>query len=314
MRDKTRQSEAVELYRPVGQFSSLGICLLISLFVHVLILGGLMLSPLGASDNRLTERGKAINVDLVAMNPEVSAPPEKESSEKESSEKESSEKESSETVSSEDASAESSTPQSPKADAAQPIPVKKSAKKNIPEDSEVKMPEAPEPETKTAMKKKTFDREKVLEDAVRQMGEKSSQQRPKSIEDRIARMGKDAGDQGYPEQSGNSRNADTGGKPSSEEYSRMEIYQAEVAVLMKQNWNFNPDMAGSTKGLEARLVIRIQPDGTVSEVWYEKRSGNEYLDESAYRTVKKASPLPPLPEGRQQYHLVLGFTPSGLAH
>ncbi|MCF8035873.1 MAG: TonB family protein [Desulfobacteraceae bacterium] len=298
MRDKTRQSEAVELYRPVAQFSSLGICLLISLFVHVAILGGLMLSPLGASDSRLTDRGKAINVDLVAMNPEVSAPPEKDAEQ---------------TASSETASAESSTPQKAEADEARPIPVKKSAKKNIPGDADVKMPEPPEPEVKTAMKKKTFDKEKVLEDAVRQMGEKSRQHRPKSIEDRIARMEKDAGDQGYPVQSGNSRNADTGGKAPSDEYTRMEIYQAEVAVLMKQNWTFNPDMAGSTKGLEARLVIRIQPDGTVSEVWYEKRSGNKYLDESAYKTVQKASPLPPLPEGRNQYHLVLGFTPTGLA-
>ena len=298
MRDKTRQSEAVELYRPVAQFSSLGICLLISLFVHVAILGGLMLSPLGASDSRLTERGKAINVDLVAMNPEVSAPPEKDAAQ---------------TAPSKTASAESSTPQKAAADEARPIPVKKSAKKHIPGDAEVKMPEPPEPEVKTAMKKKTFDKEKVLEDAVRQMAEKSRQQRPRSIAERIARMEKDAGDQGYPEQSGNSRNADTGGRAPSEEYTRMEIYQAEVAVLMKQNWTFNPDMAGSTEGLEARLVIRIQPDGTVSEVWYEKRSGNEYLDESAYRTVQKASPLPPLPEGRNQYHLVLGFTPTGLA-
>lgn len=300
MRDKTRQPEAVELYRPVAQFSSLGICLLISLFVHVVILGGLVLSPLGASDSRLTDRRDAINVDLVAMNPEVSAPPEKDSGQTESSE---------------NASAESITPQEVKAEEkeAQAIPVKKSAKKNIPEDTEVKTPEPSEPEVKTAKKKETFDKEKVLEDAVRQMGEQSRQQRPKSIEDRLARMEEDAGKQGYTEQSGNSRNADSGGSAPSEEYSRMEIYQAEVAVLMKQNWTFNPDMAGNTKGLEARLVIRIQPDGTVSEIWYEKRSGNKYLDESAYKTVEKASPLPPLPEGQQQYHLVLGFTPTGLA-
>ncbi|MBS3756624.1 MAG: TonB family protein [Desulfobacterales bacterium] len=298
MRDKTRQSEAVELYRPVAQFSSLGICLLISLFVHVVILGGLMLSPLGASDSRLTDRGKAINVDLVAMNPEVSAPPEKESDQ---------------TASSETASAESSTPQKAAADEARPIPVKKSAKKNIPKDHDVKMPEPPEPEVKTAMKKKTFDKEKVLEDAVRQMGEKYRQQRPRSIEDRIARMEKNVGSQKGVARLGNSQRADTTGSAPSDEYSRMEIYQAEVAVLMKHNWTFNPDMAGSTEGLETRLVIRIQPDGTVSEVWYEKRSGNKYLDESAYKTVKKASPLPPLPEGRNQYHLVLGFTPTGLA-
>ena len=71
-------------------------------------------------------------------------------------------------------------------------------------------------------------------------------------------------------------------------------------------------MAGDTRGLESRLVIKIMPNGDITDVWFEKRSGNAYLDDSAYKTVMKSNPLPPLPAGYPYYHLVVGFTPSGV--
>ncbi|MFP4668113.1 MAG: energy transducer TonB, partial [Desulfobacterales bacterium] len=186
---------------------------------------------------------------------------------------------------------------------------KSGGKKDLPEDYELK---TPEPEVKGSSEEKTFDPDKVIADAVSRMEQESEKQRPKSLQDRIARLEGEIGDEDYSEQLKGRRSGSSGGS-ASDDLGTMEIYQAEVAVLMKQNWAFSPDMAGeSTKGLEARLVIEIMSDGEIADVWFEKRSGNTYLDESAYRTVMKASPLPPLPEGRSQYHLVLGFTPSGL--
>ncbi len=96
------------------------------------------------------------------------------------------------------------------------------------------------------------------------------------------------------------------------DFSQIEIFQAEVSVRMKNNWVFSEKLAGKTNGLESRLVIKVLPDGTITDVWFEKRSGNAYLDNSAYKTVMKSNPLPPLPKGLAYYHLVLGFTPSGL--
>jgi colicin import membrane protein len=56
------------------------------------------------------------------------------------------------------------------------------------------------------------------------------------------------------------------------------------------------------------------PDGEVRDVWFEKKSGNAYFDDSAFKAVKKANPLPQLPKGylRPFYNLGLIFTPSGL--
>ena len=39
----------------------------------------------------------------------------------------------------------------------------------------------------------------------------------------------------------------------------------------------------------------------------EKRSGNRYFDESALRTVKKANPLPPLPEELRESSIEIGI-------
>ena len=92
----------------------------------------------------------------------------------------------------------------------------------------------------------------------------------------------------------------------------IEIYKGEVSAKLKNNWVFSKQLAGETKGLESRLVIKILSDGSIKDIWFEKRSGNAYLDSSAYKTVMKSNPMPPLPEGFTDYHFLLGFTPAGL--
>lgn len=99
---------------------------------------------------------------------------------------------------------------------------------------------------------------------------------------------------------------------STENWTRLQIYQAEVRSVLKSNWVFAENLAGDTSGLETRVVMKIMPDGEITDVWFEKRSGNSYLDDSAYRTVMKSDPLPPLPDDTPHYHLIVGFTPGGL--
>ncbi|MBS3809653.1 MAG: TonB family protein, partial [Desulfobacterales bacterium] len=192
------------------------------------------------------------------------------------------------------------------------VSVKKGIRKNISKDYELKTPDPPEPDVKTSLKKKTFDSEKVIEDAVNRIAEKTDKARPRSIEERIARMESEVGDKTYKGRLGSSAEEKNASGADPEDFAPIEIYQAEVAVAMKRNWAFSREVAGQTEGLETRLVIKILPDGKIADVWFEKRSGNSYLDESAYKTVMKADPLPPLPEGYPHYHLVLGFTPGGL--
>ena len=55
-----------------------------------------------------------------------------------------------------------------------------------------------------------------------------------------------------------------------------------------------------------------RPGSEVRGRWFKDRSGNSYLDDSAYRAVMKSNPLPPLPRGYNAYTVALVFTPSGL--
>ena len=189
------------------------------------------------------------------------------------------------------------------------IPVKKAPEKKFdPSDYVV---EKPGPKIKTSMKKKTIRTAAVQRSAVEKLKEKSGNSRPNPLKDRISALKSEVGNTDR-KLTDRLATKTGGGRGSARDMAQIEVYQAEVAVRLKSNWVFSEKMAGQTQGLESRLVMKILPDGSITEVWYEKRSGNSYLDESAYRTVMKSDPLPPLPEGYPYYHLMVGFTPSGL--
>lgn len=190
--------------------------------------------------------------------------------------------------------------------------VKKSAAKTPPRSGEQRLvtPEALEREE---------DGRRVA-DAVKRLETETAEDRGKAaVRRRIEEMaGKTDGDERSPGGGGavsDSAARGRGGREggvSPENFTRRQLYQAEVRQTLKRNWTFSEAMAGNTKGLESRVVITIMSDGTVADVWFEKRSGNDYLDDSAYKTVMKSDPLPALPEGMDQYSLMVGFTPSGL--
>ena len=94
----------------------------------------------------------------------------------------------------------------------------------------------------------------------------------------------------------------------------IDIYKAEIAVRIQQNWAFSEQVAGGRKDLSAVIVLKILPSGEIGDTWFEKRSGNSILDDSAFRAVQKSNPLPPLPKGyfRSFYLVGLIFTPEGI--
>jgi colicin import membrane protein len=282
-------------------------CFGVSLLIHLALLGALVFSPFGEASPRINPT-ETINVDLVGFNPEVPSPPGEATLEDASSGQDAEPLDDAKLSEQTRASEASGKKEAPEA---RPIPVKTGARKKVAADYDLV---EPEPSVKTSLKKKTLDSRKVIEDAVRRISKKSREQRPKSLQDRIAEMEKQVADlAGGGRVSGGDSDREGTRTGVNKDYSPMEIYQAEVAVKMKRNWAFSPELAGGGKGLETRLVIKILPEGSIADVWYEKRSGNAYLDESAYKTVMKANPLPPLPKDYPHYHLVLGFTPSGLA-
>ncbi len=94
----------------------------------------------------------------------------------------------------------------------------------------------------------------------------------------------------------------------------IDIYKAEIYYRIQQNWAYSEQLGGSNSELMAVLVIKIMPRGEIIDIWFERKSGNRFLDESAYRAVQKSNPLPPIPQeyDRPYYEVGLRFETGGL--
>ncbi len=225
-----------------------------------------------------------------------------------------------------------------------PKPVKKPEKQKkvrVPEKPEEVAPEPqskPKPEVslapktkkikakkikpKTSLKKKTYKPEKVVKRAIRKIERQSTESTTRKIESALAQLKKKVQREGPPPTvkrapgtggGGGGYGGGTGGL-GARALSQLDIYKAEVAYQIQKHWAFSEQLAGINKKLEAILVIKILPSGEIADIWFEKRSGNRYLDDSAYKAIKKANPLPRLPDGylRPFYNLAVRFTPTGL--
>ena len=95
---------------------------------------------------------------------------------------------------------------------------------------------------------------------------------------------------------------------------QIDIYKAEIPYHIEKNWAFSEQLTGGDTDLIAVVVIKIMQNGEIKDIWFEKKSGNSYFNESALKAVKKSSPLPALPKQylKAYYNLGLIFTPSGL--
>jgi colicin import membrane protein len=175
---------------------------------------------------------------------------------------------------------------------------------------------------KKSLKKKTFNREKAVESAVQNIEENMDRTRPESVSSAIDKLrekvrqnpsGAGSGTGGNPVTSGPDAIGGGGsGRPRA--LTQLDIYKAEIASRIQQNWAFSEQLAGDHKGRYAIVAMEILRNGTIRDVRVDRRSGNQYLDDSAYRAVRKADPLPPLPESYRGtvYKVGFRFTPSGI--
>jgi colicin import membrane protein len=104
------------------------------------------------------------------------------------------------------------------------------------------------------------------------------------------------------------------GTGSGETAGVIDIYKAEIYYRIQQNWAYSEQLGGGKSEQMAVLVIKIMPGGEISEIRFERKSGNRFLDESAYRAVQKSDPLPPIPRelGMSYYEVGLRFGAGGL--
>jgi len=87
---------------------------------------------------------------------------------------------------------------------------------------------------------------------------------------------------------------------------RMKAYYGSIWMRIKRHWSMPPDLL-PRENIETVIHVRILRGGAVEGISFEKRSGNNYFDESAMRAVRKASPFPPLPEGMGDDGIEMGI-------
>lgn len=279
----------------------------ISLLIHLIFIGYMVVAPESAPKRRFS--AGSINVSLVSL----PGPP---------------------------AQATQPTSNPPAKTVAIPEPeVKPSAKAPIVEKPPAKSPPVtPKPEktvslapekdkikVKRSLKKKTFNREKMIEHAVSRVQKKVENSKSDSVNQAIEALKKKVAqaETNSAQTDQNARAAagtegagfpGAGGSGGRKALELIDIYKIEVAFQVERHWAFSEQLAGDGRALQASLVFKVLPSGEVTDIRFTERSGNSYLDESAYKAIVKASPVSPHPEGVRALYVTvaLRFTPQGI--
>jgi len=187
---------------------------------------------------------------------------------------------------------------------------------------------APEPKpvkAKTSLKQKTFKPRTVVKPAIKRIEKKVNESRPNQIaeainrlKDKVDRTEKDRRNEAQKEgQTGRSplwAGIDEPGSGKEEFGGLIQIYKLEIAYRVQKNWAYSEQLAGRQSKLKALLVFKVMPDGEIKDVFFTDRSGDSYLDESAYKAVIKSNPVPPHPKGLVRPFITVGlrFSPEGV--
>ncbi|MDA3789087.1 MAG: TonB family protein [Desulfobacula sp.] len=159
------------------------------------------------------------------------------------------------------------------------------------------------------VKKRPPDPDKILDKARKNLEKEIENQNKTKIAQALNRIQKKVQDQGTTKQ-GEGSQASAG--PGKKGYTPIDLYKMVLGSQIEQNWVFNDTLARLDQNLEVRILIKILKSGEIRDIIYETRSGNQYLDESAKKAIKKTNPLPSLPPGMYSYDVVVIFTPKGL--
>jgi colicin import membrane protein len=176
------------------------------------------------------------------------------------------------------------------------------------------------PKPKESLKHKTINPSEVAKSSVAKIEKTVQDKRPPSLEETLKRLKQevaeaDGNPRAGPPQTGSAVGPPGGGGMGSAAMAdQVRLYQAEIAYRVQKNWAFSEQLAGGQTDIEAALGIKVLASGEISEIWFDRRSGNRHLDESSYRAIVKSNPLPPLPRDvfGESYTVGLRFGPQGI--
>ncbi len=176
---------------------------------------------------------------------------------------------------------------------------------------------------KKSLKKKTFSPSKVVKSAITRIEKQVEESKPDPVRAAINRLKTKVGaitetkniKANEKDLIGQGSNIQGGALATGYlALKQIDIYKAEIPYYIEKNWAFSEQLTGGDTDLIAVVVIKIMRNGEIKDVWFEKKSGNSYFNESVLKAVKKSNPLPELPKGylKAYYNIGLIFTPSGL--
>lgn len=224
-------------------------------------------------------------------------------------------------------------PQPPAKPAKDPVPVlREKPREKKPRASETvslkpdKKKSKPKPKLKRSLKKKTFKPGNVVKRAIDRIEKQVEDSKTDPLQEAFSRLketvakqtprktdkpAQPAGGSGQPGGVGLPGGSGAAGGRAVE---IIDIYRVEIALQIQQNWAFSDQLAGSAAEAQASLVFKVMPSGEIRDVFFTDRSGNRYLDESAYRAVMKTNPVKPHPQGIVVPFVQVGlrFTPEGI--
>ena len=182
-----------------------------------------------------------------------------------------------------------------------------------------------EPIIKHSMKKKTYEASKVVENAISRIEKKVAQEPPDPLQQALDRLRRQVDEAPSPPPSSQAQTEappEAGAGPAAgtadgvqKQLELIDIYRMQIAWRVQKNWAFPESLAGDRKDdLVVELAFTVLPNGEIRDVWFDKRSGNRYLDESAKRAVLKSNPVGPHPQGVDRSEITVGlrFTPEGV--
>jgi colicin import membrane protein len=302
---------------PMGQDAdtrSMALYFGISLLIHVIFIGSVIFMPTAAARPRLGPG--AINVNLVSMpGPPAAAPAAK--------------------APAAPAAKPTAAPvvipkkeaeQAPKAPIVEPPPPKPLPVVPAPPKTVSLAPKEEKPKAKQSLKKQTIDRQKIIDQAVAKVEQKVEESRSDSVQQAIERLKKkvaqgeaagpqpDAAAKETTNAAGAGVSGGNGGGGGKRELEITDLYKIEVAFQVERNWAFSQQLAGDDRALQASLVFKVLPSGEITDIRFTQKSGNSYLDDSAYKAIVKTNPVSPHPPGVNVPYVTVGlrFTPEGL--
>jgi len=88
---------------------------------------------------------------------------------------------------------------------------------------------------------------------------------------------------------------------------RFSQYYQSIYEKVYQAWTLPEYVMERESSREAIVVIKVQRDGKILSAVFEKMSGNQQFDTSVMNAIKKANPLPPLPDDFRESFLEIGI-------